>query len=238
MKKICSKCKELKEFSEFYKCKYFKDGLQYKCKTYTKEFYLKNNKEIIKKCNKTWFEKNKERVKKQRQNYYRINIEEIKAKNKEYRKNNKETIKQRTKKWYINNIENVKEYKRKYGKNPKNKENANLRYKLRYDNDFVYRLNYAMGSAIYRSLKGNKVGRHWEDLVGYKLNDLKQHLEKQFKPDMNWNNYGKWHIDHIIPINLWIFESYNDIEFRLCWSLANLQPLWAVDNLLKGIKII
>jgi len=52
---------------------------------------------------------------------------------------------------------------------------------------------------------------------------------------MNWNNYGKygWTIDHIIPISWWKFESYEDREFKQCWCLANLQPLWAHDNFSK-----
>ena len=54
---------------------------------------------------------------------------------------------------------------------------------------------------------------------------------------MNWENQGKWHIDHIIPISLWQFEIHTDREFRQCWALCNLQPLWGKDNLSKNNKI-
>lgn len=51
---------------------------------------------------------------------------------------------------------------------------------------------------------------------------------------MNWDNYTKsgWHIDHIIPQDVFLpFKSENDIKFKVCWSLANLRPLWHTDNL-------
>jgi len=62
------------------------------------------------------------------------------------------------------------------------------------------------------------------------------HLESQFKPGMNWENYGKygWHIDHIRPQSWFKFESKNDPEFKICWALSNLQPLWAKENSFKG----
>lgn len=48
---------------------------------------------------------------------------------------------------------------------------------------------------------------------------------------MSWNNYGDyWEIDHIIPINTFNFNSYEDREFQVCWSLANLRPLEKIAN--------
>jgi len=43
---------------------------------------------------------------------------------------------------------------------------------------------------IRHSLKGKKAGRRWEKLVGYTLEDLREHLESQFDNKMNWENYG------------------------------------------------
>jgi hypothetical protein len=53
---------------------------------------------------------------------------------------------------------------------------------------------------------------------------------------MTWDNYGQWHIDHIKPVALFEFDSTDDPGFRDCWTLDNLQPLWALDNLRKGNK--
>lgn len=69
--------------------------------------------------------------------------------------------------------------------------------------------------------------------IGYSIEALKRHLEKQFLPGMTWENYGKWHIDHIIPKAAFNIESVNDIDFKRCWALKNLRPLWAHDNCSK-----
>jgi len=97
-----------------------------------------------------------------------------------------------------------------------------------------YRVHQSFASSIYRALKDKKAGRKWEDLVGYSMNDLMQHLQKQFDSNMNWDNYGSyWHIDHIKPKSLFNFENVEDEEFKKCWSLKNLQPLEKSANLRK-----
>ena len=47
---------------------------------------------------------------------------------------------------------------------------------------------------------------------------------------MSWENMDEWHIDHIIPKSAFNFETYKDMDFKRCWSLSNLQPLWAGEN--------
>jgi len=125
---------------------------------------------------------------------------------------------------YISNGKCCECYKRKIYKTEKKSDNA------------MYKLNRNVSSAISHSIEGNKQGRHWENLVGYTINDLKQHLEKQFTKGMNWSNYGKWHIDHIKPISSFKFSSPEHRAFKRCWELDNLQPLWATENLEKGSK--
>jgi len=100
------------------------------------------------------------------------------------------------------------------------------------------RLNQNISRRMRQSLKSNKNGNKWETLVTYTLEDLKKHLEKQFSEGMNWENYGEWHIDHIRPISSYVIENYEDKSFKDCWSLNNLRPLWAKENLSKGGKII
>ena len=73
-----------------------------------------------------------------------------------------------------------------------------------------------------------------KQLTGYTIEELKNHLAKKFKPGMNWDNYEKWHIDHIIPISKFKYESIKDKAFKECWALKNLQPLWASENIKKG----
>ena len=62
---------------------------------------------------------------------------------------------------------------------------------------------------------------------------MKNHIEKQFKDGMMWENYGEWQIDHIIPKSFFKYKSISDVEFKMCWRLENLQPLWREENLSK-----
>ena len=97
------------------------------------------------------------------------------------------------------------------------------------------RLRTYFTSAICHSLKGRtKGGRSWEAILGYSADELRDHLERQFTRGMSWDNYGDWHVDHIVPVVSFNFESADDPEFRLCWALTNLRPLWAADNLSKN----
>ena len=63
---------------------------------------------------------------------------------------------------------------------------------------------------------------------------LKLHLQSLFKDGMTWDNYGEWHVDHILPL---IAFSSTEEDLRKVWHYSNLQPLWAIDNLKKGDKV-
>ena len=54
---------------------------------------------------------------------------------------------------------------------------------------------------------------------------------------MTWDNYGKWHIDHIVPISVFNYTKTEHEDFKRCWALGNLRPLWAFDNISKGAKL-
>jgi hypothetical protein len=71
-------------------------------------------------------------------------------------------------------------------------------------------------------------------LLGCTLEFLKGYLEAQFVEGMTWDNYGEWHIDHIIPCA--DFDLSNPVAQETCFHYSNLQPLWAEDNLKKGNK--
>ena len=103
--------------------------------------------------------------------------------------------------------------------------------KQKYIQDSKYRINCTMSKNIWKALKGAKSEQHWEDIVGYSIEQLCQHLESQFTSEMSWDNFGSyWEIDHIIPKNTFNFNSYQDKQFKLCWSLENLRPLSKTDN--------
>ena len=97
-------------------------------------------------------------------------------------------------------------------------------------------LDHRMEVAIWQSLKKNKAGHKWEKLVEYTVDDLKKHLEKQFKNGFTWEKFFKerYEIDHIKPKSLFNFTYPEDREFKECWALDNLQPLEKIANLKKS----
>jgi hypothetical protein len=107
----------------------------------------------------------------------------------------------------------------------------------KYANDFAFNLQRRMSSAVRRCLRsGAKSGSKWLDLVGYSSDELRTHLERQFLPRMGWHNMPKWHVDHIIPLVSFTFETPEDPEFKAAWALTNLRPIWAAENLRKNAK--
>jgi len=144
----------------------------------------------------------------------------FKLKKAEYQKqnNNKYTY---VKKYIKNNKEKVKNYRKIYVKEHR-KINTN------------FRLAHNLRSRLYHALKQNqKAGSAVKDL-GCSIDELKIHLEKQFTEGMSWDNYGKWELDHIIPlskVDLTIRE-----EFLKVNNYKNLQPLWKIHNIKKSNK--
>jgi len=162
----------------------------------------------------------------------------------------------KSKQWAKNNPQRKKEINRLHRtNNPSIYRNINKRAKKKYlfsekgrettraydkkrRNNPIYRIGNNLSRNMRNSLRNGKCGYHWETLVGYTVENLKQHLESKFLSGMTWDNYGKWHIDHIVPKSFFKYENYTDQEFQYCWSLDNLQPLWAKDNLSKNNKLI
>lgn len=107
------------------------------------------------------------------------------------------------------------------------------RKRTRRQADPAFALNERLSNQVRRTLKGEKVGRRWEALLGYTTEAIKQHLERQFLPDMGWHNMDRWHIDHIVPLASFSFVTPSCTDFRAAWALANLRPLWATDNVRK-----
>jgi hypothetical protein len=112
---------------------------------------------------------------------------------------------------------------REYAKKHEQKQADNPKYKL----------IYKMRSQIYQALKTGKQGKLWTRRLDYSLSDLQHHLEQQFTDGMTWGNMGKWHLDHIVPVSRFNFNSIQDEDFKACWALLNLRPLWASENVKK-----
>ena len=108
-------------------------------------------------------------------------------------------------------------------------------------NDPTFILNDRMGHAIYQALqkyeRRSKNGSRWEVLTGYTVEDLRKHLGKHFLLGMSWDNMGEWHIDHKTPKSAFNYQTSDDIDFKRCWALNNLRPLWSTDNQIKFKKL-
>jgi transposase-like protein len=61
-------------------------------------------------------------------------------------------------------------------------------------------------------------------------------IQNKFQKDMTWENYGRWHVDHIIPCKS--FDLTKPEQQRECFHYSNLQPLWGLENIKKGSRII
>ncbi len=102
------------------------------------------------------------------------------------------------------------------------------------DQDISKRIRNNFSSLLRHHLK-SKNREHVFNIVGYTVDELMNHLEQQFKNGMTWDNYGKyWQIDHKKPVSWFSFESKDDIDFKDCWALTNLQPLTVTENCIKS----
>lgn len=129
----------------------------------------------------------------------------------------------------------AKAYKRR--NQDKVRERARIYAARRRAEDPRFRLRGAISRLVGCFLKRrghSKAGRGFFAAVGYTVEQLVEHVERQFLPGMTWANYGEWHLDHILPNASFEYTSMDGPEFRACWSLPNLRPLWRLENLRKG----
>ena len=147
--------------------------------------------------------------------------------------------KRKSKLWRIANREELLRRKKIfYQKNLIAERAKRLSYmKLRYQTDPLLRLRQNLNRGIRRVLKqqGTYKSSKTMSLVGCSLIELKLHIESKFSNGMSWDNYSKWHIDHIIPCSS--FNLRDASERSKCFHFSNLQPLWAEENLRKGSRL-
>jgi len=139
---------------------------------------------------------------------------------------NKDKWNEYIKEYREKNIDKIREVKRDYER-------------TRKANDPLYKLVANFRTAIWTVLKENNMDKygHYFEILQYSPEELATHLENQFTEGMTWENYGEWHVDHILPITSFNFQEIGDIEFMRCWSLENLQPMWGDENIRKSNKI-
>ena len=125
----------------------------------------------------------------------------------------------------------VKEYRVSYNKI--NKENI-LKYNIKYNKTYNIQWNKRnlhvkkWRDLLHRCLiyKGKKKNGKTQDILGYSIETFKQHIEFQFKNEMNWENV---HIDHKIPLTWFSIDTPPNIVNHL----SNIQPLSTKENISK-----
>lgn len=245
--KKCGKCKVERSEDEFAPSQFsINNGKCRHCvKEYKAKYYQENKKEINKKS-KINRDKNKEKTRIKNAEKYKNNKEERKAKSRKYYQENKEEINKKRK-----GNEKIKQSQQKY-KTKRRKED--LKYRILQDTSTAIRM-------LIKNNGGSKNGRKVKEYLPWTVDEYIIHMETLFThPDnltpegkvwMTFNNRGlynpniwddnnpmtwTWQLDHIIPKSEFNITSMDSQEFRDCWSLSNLRPLSAKQNVLDGVN--
>jgi len=212
-----------------------------KKREYDKNYYLKN-KEKIDKRHKEYAKTHKEEAKRYREEHKKEWTEYHKNYQKEYYQLNKNKIDKRHKEYNLEHkkelVEYHKQHQKRYRKSHINQIRINENNRIKIDINF--KLTKYLRNRLYLALKNNQKTGHTLELLGCSIKFLKEHLEKEFREGMNWNNWGvgegKWNIDHIRPCAS--FDLSKASEQKKCFHYTNLQPLWARENYSKNNKIL
>jgi hypothetical protein len=229
--KICSKCGNEKEISEFNKRKNSKDGYRPDCRECQKLHYQNKREHYTHKMKEnraTKIDEYRERDRK----YYKNNKEDILKHKKEYYQQNKDSIIEYKKGYYLVNKNHKSDYSKKYYLKNKEKLIEYHRCYSRYyrnKNPHIITWRRILYSSLYR-MKQTKNTNTFE-LLGYTADKLRSHLESLFTDGMSWDNYGEWHVDHIKPLSSFDPETHPSIVN----ALSNLQPLWATTREINGV---
>ena len=132
-------------------------------------------------------------------------------------------IKRQKREWYHKN-------KEKRGKKIQEWKNRQR------DSNPAFRMQLSISAALRTSLKreGYTKKSRTHQVLGCSYDFFVSHIESQFKEGMNWENYGEWELDHIIPVSLGKTEE----EIMALNNYINFQPLWRKDNINKTNKIV
>ena len=243
--KVCTTCKLTKPLSEFNKDRSTKDGHDCRCRDCSKarnRQYQATHKETCAKAKKRYLEANKEKVAAKQKAYREAHRDELNAKKKIYRQTHPEKIKayaeahkEETKAWREAHREQIAKTSKEWRE--KNKERVIQYYRDKRKNDIQYVKSCNYRRRIGAALRAGSLSKNMELLLGCDFETLKQHLEKQFKPGMTWENYGLkgWQVDHIIPCAS--FDMTDEKQVAECFYYKNMQPLWSYENQQKSDKL-
>ena len=166
-----------------------------------------------------------------------INAAEISERRRNRPEEQKDKDRRRAKIWAEEHPEEKKRFDSEY--RGTHKDEKRNRHAYRMETDTQYKLACSLRWRMNRAIRASsKSGSAVSDL-GCSIEELKNHLESNFKDGMSWDSWGKgagkWHIDHILP--LVSFDLTQRDQFLLACNFKNLQPLWEEDNIRKGSRL-
>lgn len=228
--KTCTKCKECKPATAefFHAYKRSPDGRRAVCRICRAAENVANN-EVVTAKKRAHYAENAERLAVDHKRSYEKHIEQRRADGRAGHYKNRELRLQQMSAYREANRDVLLAAQRKRNR----KEFAE-----RYGSDLQFTLTHRVGALLRVSLRHRKKSKRMVELLGFTLDEFKAHLEAQFTKGMSWEEFmaGRIHIDHVIPVASFNITSDSCNEFVACWSLANLRPLWASENLSKGAK--
>jgi hypothetical protein len=151
------------------------------------------------------------------------------------RKRNPDKFRRNNLAWYYRNRESSLVKMREWYQENK-VQRRNYRQQLMVANP-SFKVGHRLQIKLHEALTtytGKRRAPVFESLVGCTVKEFRQHLERQFKPGMSWNNYGLggWEIDHKQPCCS--FDLTDPDQVKLCFHYTNLQPLWRAENASKN----
>lgn len=236
--KICSKCKVEKEYFYFGKRSYSKDGFRSECKECRKEDHIINKEERNKKSSE-YYQKNRDILLKKMSSYQydRRNVEGKIIKKSIIGEGINEQEKVCSKCMSIKSKEYFGKDNHKIDKLHSHCNMCRNKYENdRLKRDPIYKLTSNIRKRInqsFRNLNAKKYNKT-TNILGCTFDEFRIYIESKFIDGMSLENYGEWHLDHIIPIS---YANSEDDVYRLNHYL-NFQPLWASTNLSKGNRFI
>lgn len=223
--KRCTICGEPKPYSDFHKQSSRPDGYGNWCKPCKSE------------RKKEAYTKNPHRARERSAQYRNLYPERVATCKKLARLKKIEQYKERARKRYAEKRERILEKAKEYREANWPKVLAtNTAYKReRLRRDPLFRLEYALRNRTFVALRNKGYGKRsrTRELVGCEWPQLMSHLKSKFTEGMTMDNYGQWHVDHIVPLS----SAENEEELIKLCHYTNLQPLWAADNIRKGAKL-
>jgi hypothetical protein len=180
------------------------------------------NKEKYRQYSRLWAAKNPDKVRLRGQRYRDRHRSELNRRARENVKKNRVTVLAR---------------RRELAKRRSFRDRVNAHSRLTMKLRPELRLRHNLRNSLWQVLK--RVRGHKSvsvlQLVGCDLSFLRGYLESRFEPGMSWENYGEWHVDHIIPCAA--FDFTNPVDAAHCYHYSNLQPMWARDNRRKRARV-